>query len=216
MHRRVLAFRTTPHLIDTTMPFVARASLPTAHGLFSCAVFEFDGIEHVALSMGDLAAAEPVLVRVHSECLTGDVFGSRRCDCGEQLDRALALIAEAGRGVLVYMRGHEGRGIGLGQKIIAYSLQETGLDTVDANLAQGLPADAREYHHAATILRELGVSRARLITNNPVKCDELTSNGVQVVERIPSVTVPTPENEAYLRTKASRMGHVIDTIGSVV
>jgi len=198
------------------MPFVARASVPTAHGTFSCAVFEYDGIEQVALSMGDVADGQPVLVRVHSECLTGDVFGSRRCDCGEQLDRALGIIAAAGRGVLVYMRGHEGRGIGLGQKIVAYSLQETGLDTVDANLAQGLPADAREYHHAAAMLTELGVQRARLITNNPVKCDELAAHGIEVVERIPSITVPTPENEAYLRTKASRMGHMIGSIGSTV
>lgn len=198
------------------MPFVARASVPTAHGMFSCAVFEYDGIEHVAMSMGDLETGGPVLVRVHSECLTGDIFGSRRCDCGEQLDRALALIAAEGRGVLVYMRGHEGRGIGLGQKIIAYSLQEAGLDTVDANLAQGLPADAREYHHAAAILGELGVRRVRLVTNNPVKCDELAAHGVEVVERVPSVTSPTIENEAYLRTKASRMGHMIGTIGSAV
>lgn len=198
------------------MPFLARASVPTAHGTFTCAVFEYDGIEHVAMSMGDLATGDPVLVRVHSECLTGDIFGSRRCDCGEQLDRALALIAAEGRGVLVYMRGHEGRGIGLGQKIIAYSLQEAGLDTVDANLAQGLPADAREYHHAAAILGELGVRRVRLVTNNPVKCDELATHGVEVVERVPSVTSPTTENEAYLRTKASRMGHMIGTIGSAV
>lgn len=198
------------------MPFVARASVPTAHGTFSCAVFEYDGIEHVAMSMGDLETGGPVLVRVHSECLTGDIFGSRRCDCGEQLDRALAQIAAEGRGVLVYMRGHEGRGIGLGQKIIAYSLQEAGLDTVDANLAQGLPADAREYHHAAAILGELGVRRVRLVTNNPVKCDELAAHGVEVVERVPSVTSPTIENEAYLRTKASRMGHMIGTIGSAV
>jgi len=198
------------------MPFVARASVPTAHGTFACAVFDYDGVEHVALSMGDVADGTPVMVRVHSECLTGDVFGSRRCDCGPQLDRALGLIAAEGRGVLVYMRGHEGRGIGLGQKIIAYSLQESGLDTVDANLAQGLPADAREYHHAAAILTEMGVHRARLITNNPVKCDELATHGIEVVERIPSVTTPTPENEAYLRTKASRMGHMIGSIGSSV
>ena len=206
----------TPRLIATQMPFVARASVPTAHGTFTCTVFEYDGEEHVALSIGDLAHGGPALVRVHSECLTGDVFGSRRCDCGEQLDRALALIAEEGRGVLVYMRGHEGRGIGLGQKIIAYALQESGLDTVDANLAQGLPADARAYDHAAAILGELGVQRARLITNNPVKCDELAAHGIEVVERIPSVTAPTPENEAYLRTKASRMGHMLGTIGSTV
>lgn len=198
------------------MSFVARASVPTAHGTFACSVFEFDGIEHVAMTMGDLTTGGPVLVRVHSECLTGDVFGSRRCDCGEQLDRALALIAAEGRGALVYMRGHEGRGIGLGQKIVAYALQESGLDTVDANLAQGLPADAREYHHAAAILQELGVRSVRLVTNNPVKCDELAAHGIDVAERVPSITAPTPENEAYLRTKASRMGHVIDTIGTTV
>ncbi|HAP76412.1 MAG TPA: GTP cyclohydrolase II [Acidimicrobiaceae bacterium] len=195
---------------------IAAASVPTRHGSFTCAVFDDDGTEHLALVRGeleDLVGGEPVLVRVHSECLTGDVFGSRRCDCGEQLDRALARIAEAGRGVLVYLRGHEGRGIGIGHKIVAYRLQDDGLDTVDANLAQGLPADARTYDQAAAILRHLGVLQVRLMTNNPLKCQELAEHGIEVVERIPSVTVPTPENEAYLRTKAERMGHLIDLFG---
>lgn len=195
---------------------IAAASVPTRHGAFTCAVFDHDGIEHLALVRGDvedLIGGEPVLVRVHSECLTGDVFGSRRCDCGEQLDRALARIAETDRGVLVYLRGHEGRGIGIGHKIIAYRLQDDGLDTVDANLAQGLPADARTYDQAAAILRHLGVQQVRLMTNNPNKCIALAEHGIEVVERIPSVTEPTPENEAYLRTKAERMGHLIDLFG---
>ncbi|MEY4371323.1 MAG: cyclohydrolase / 3,4-dihydroxy-2-butanone 4-phosphate synthase, partial [Actinomycetota bacterium] len=141
-----------------------------------------------------------------------DVFGSRRCDCGAQLDQALERIADEGRGVLVYLRGHEGRGIGLGQKIVAYSLQDTGLDTVEANLAQGLPADAREYDHAAAILTDLGVASVRLITNNPEKTKQLTAHGVDVIERVPSITKPTPENEAYLRTKTERMGHLLDGV----
>jgi GTP cyclohydrolase II len=191
---------------------VARASIPTRHGQFSCAVYAAGDVEHMVLFMGDVADGAPVLVRVHSECLTGDVFGSRRCDCGAQLDQALLRIADEGRGVLVYLRGHEGRGIGLGQKIVAYSLQDTGLDTVEANLAQGLPADAREYDHAAAILTDLGVASVRLITNNPEKTKQLTAHGVDVVERVPSITKPTPENEAYLRTKTERMGHLLDGV----
>lgn len=192
---------------------IARASVPTRHGSFACEVFAGDGVEHVALVRGDVAGPEPVLVRVHSECLTGDVFGSRRCDCGAQLDAALARIAAADRGVLVYLRGHEGRGVGLGHKILAYSLQDSGLDTVDANLAQGLPADARTYDEAAEILRQLGVESVRLVTNNPAKCAGLEAHGITVVERVPSLTEPTPENEAYLRAKAQRLGHLIEHLG---
>lgn len=192
---------------------IASAAVPTRHGAFECVVFEYGGLEQVALVRGEVDQrldARPVMVRVHSECLTGDVFGSRRCDCGEQLDAALERIAREGRGVLVYLRGHEGRGIGLGHKIIAYSLQDEGLDTVDANLAQGLPADAREYDQAAEMLRHLGVSSVRLITNNPDKCVRLGALGIEVVERLAATTVPTPENESYLRTKAARMGHLIE------
>lgn len=196
----------------TMTELVARASIPTRHGQFSCAVYADGGIEHMVLFIGDVADGAPVLVRVHSECLTGDVFGSRRCDCGAQLDQALERISSEGRGVLVYLRGHEGRGIGLGQKIVAYSLQDTGLDTVEANLAQGLPADARDYRQAADILSDLGVASVRLITNNPEKTAQLTTYGIDVVERVPSLTQPTPENEAYLRTKSERMGHLIDGV----
>lgn len=200
---------TLPHAVHR----IASASVPTRHGSFSCVVFEHGGLEQVALVRGDVDQridTRPVIVRVHSECLTGDVFGSRRCDCGEQLDAALERIAHEGRGVLVYLRGHEGRGIGLGHKIIAYGLQDEGLDTVDANLAQGLPADAREYDQAAEMLRQLGVGSVRLITNNPAKCDQLAALGIDVVERLAATTVPTPENETYLRTKAERMGHLIE------
>ncbi len=191
---------------------VAQASIPTRHGEFACSVYAADGVEHLVLSMGDVTGNEPTLVRVHSECLTGDVFGSRRCDCGAQLDLALERIAREGRGVLIYLRGHEGRGIGLGQKIVAYSLQDEGLDTVEANLAQGLPADARDYGHAADVLRDMGVQRVRLITNNPAKTEQLTGYGIDVAERVPSLTPPTPENEFYLRTKTARMGHLIDEV----
>jgi 3,4-dihydroxy 2-butanone 4-phosphate synthase/GTP cyclohydrolase II len=153
---------------------------------------------------------EPVLVRVHSECLTGDVFSSRRCDCGPQLSAALTQIEKEGRGVLVYLRGHEGRGIGIGHKIRAYSLQDKGLDTVDANLELGLPVDSREYGIGAQILADLGVKNLRLMTNNPSKYGGLDGYGLAVVERVPLNTVPTPENEAYLRTKQERMGHLLD------
>lgn len=200
-------------MTPSALHHIASAAVPTRHGTFSCVVFEHDGLEQVAMVRGDVDQrldARPVMVRVHSECLTGDVFGSRRCDCGEQLDAALARIAAEERGVLVYLRGHEGRGIGLGHKIIAYGLQDQGLDTVDANLAQGLPADARDYGHAAAILHHLGVGSVRLITNNPAKCDQLAALGIEVVERVAAATVPTPENEGYLRTKAERMGHLID------
>ena len=167
-----------------------------------------DGREHVALVLGD-ARAPGVLVRVHSECLTGDVFGSRRCDCGAQLERALEMIAEEGRGAVVYLRGHEGRGIGLHNKLHAYRLQDGGLDTVDANLELGLPSDRRDYGVGMQILADLGVSPMRLLTNNPAKRAGLEGYGLAVIERVPLQTEPTPENVRYLAAKQRRMGHLL-------
>lgn len=175
-------------------------------------VFHLAGasVEHVAIVKGDLNGHERVLVRVHSECLTGDVLGSTRCDCGSQLDAAMSRIAEAGQGVVVYLRGHEGRGIGLANKIRAYQLQDQGRDTVDANLELGLPVDARDYQVAADILRYLGVRSIRLMTNNPCKVKALANHGVQVDERVPVLTTPTGHNAAYLRTKQDKLGHLLD------
>jgi 3,4-dihydroxy 2-butanone 4-phosphate synthase / GTP cyclohydrolase II len=191
---------------------VALSHLPTEFGDFEASVFEskVDGIQHLALVRGDLPGASPVLVRVHSECLSGDVFGSRRCDCGEQLQASLRMIADAKRGVVVYVRGHEGRGIGLGSKLRAYALQDQGLDTVDANVRLGLPVDAREYAAAADILRYLGVERLRLLTNNPRKCSALAAHGLDIMERVPLLTLPTVDNVRYLRTKQTRMGHLLE------
>ncbi|AIT61148.1 bifunctional 3,4-dihydroxy-2-butanone-4-phosphate synthase/GTP cyclohydrolase II [Corynebacterium doosanense] len=183
----------------------------TAHGVRGLV----DGSEHIALVCGDVTGVEDnseVLVRVHSECLTGDVFGSRRCDCGPQLEESMRLIQEAGRGVIVYLRGHEGRGIGLLAKLHAYHLQDRGLDTVDANLEQGLPADAREYSVAGQILDALGVEKARLLTNNPAKCQALTGYGPEIVGRLGVDIEPTPENITYLRTKRDRMGHDLPAV----
>ncbi len=188
---------------------VAAARLPTAHGEFEAVGYDslLDGIEHIALVRGDIGDGEDVLVRVHSECLTGDVFGSRRCDCGQQLDAALAAVAAAGRGVVLYMRGHEGRGIGLMHKLQAYQLQDRGSDTVDANLQLGLPADARDYGIGAQILVDLGVRSMRLLSNNPTKRAGLEGYGLEIVGRVPLPTMATPENLRYLRTKRDRMGH---------
>jgi 3,4-dihydroxy 2-butanone 4-phosphate synthase/GTP cyclohydrolase II len=188
---------------------VAEARLPTAHGEFRAVGYRslLDGVEHVALVRGDVDDGAAVLVRVHSECLTGDVFGSERCDCGPQLDAALALVAAEDRGVVVYVRGHEGRGIGLLHKLAAYELQDRGKDTVDANLALGLPADARDYGTSAQILTDLGVRRMRLLTNNPAKLAGLDGWGLEIVERVPLEVHPTPENLRYLTTKRDRMGH---------
>ncbi|MFR9806094.1 bifunctional 3,4-dihydroxy-2-butanone-4-phosphate synthase/GTP cyclohydrolase II [Pseudonocardia sp. RS010] len=191
----------------------AAGRVPSEHGEFTAISFRSatDGIEHVALVLGEVdqhgGQDDPVLVRVHSECLTGDVFGSRRCDCGEQLDAAMARIGEAGRGVVVYLRGHEGRGVGLSHKLRAYTLQDAGLDTVDANLAQGLPVDSREYGIGAQILRELGVHSVRLMTNNPAKYRGLAGHGVRIVDREPIVIAPNPDNLHYLATKRTRMDH---------
>ena len=186
----------------------AEAQLPTAHGPFRAVGYEStDGRQHVALVLGEIGRGEDVLVRVHSECLTGDVLGSLRCDCGTQLDLALARIAQEGRGAVIYMRGHEGRGIGLIQKLRAYALQEEGFDTFQANLELGLPADARDYGIGAQILADLGVQSMRLLSNNPAKRAGLEGYGLRVTERLPLNTKPTPENVAYLKTKVERFGH---------
>jgi 3,4-dihydroxy 2-butanone 4-phosphate synthase/GTP cyclohydrolase II len=169
------------------------------------------GVEHVALVKGTIGDGDDVLVRVHSECLTGDTFGSLRCDCGPQLQAALALVEAEGRGVVLYMRGHEGRGIGLVHKLRAYQLQDAGADTVEANLALGLPADARDYGTGAQILAELGVRTMRLITNNPAKRAGLEGYGLSIVARVPLPATPTADNLRYLRTKRDRMGH--DLVG---
>ena len=188
---------------------IAEATIPTARGPFRAVGYRstFDEHEHIALVLGDVADGQPVLVRVHSECLTGDVFGSRRCDCGPQLDAALATVQAEGRGVVLYMRGHEGRGIGLMHKLQAYQLQDQGRDTVDANTDLGLPADARDYGTGAQILVELGVRQMRLLTNNPTKRAGLEGYGLSIVERVRLPVHHTPENLAYLRTKRDRMGH---------
>ena len=189
---------------------IADAQLPTAHGTFRALgyVDSTHGSEQMALVAGDVTG-EDVLVRVHSECLTGDAFGSRRCDCGPQLATSLDLVAAQGRGVVVYLRGHEGRGIGLVQKLRAYEQQDAGSDTVDANLALGLPSDARDYALAAHVLRDLGVRSARLLTNNPAKVAALEAYGVRVAARLPLPPSPTPENLRYLQTKRDRMGHAL-------
>jgi 3,4-dihydroxy 2-butanone 4-phosphate synthase / GTP cyclohydrolase II len=191
---------------------IAEARIPTQWGDFTCYAYEslLDGEQHVAMVRGAVQGEENVLVRVHSECLTGDVFGSMRCDCGIQLDAALARIADEGLGALVYLRGHEGRGIGIGHKIRAYSLQEEGRDTVDANLDLGLPIDNREYGIGSQILVDLGITTMKLMTNNPAKYGGLEGFGLEVVERVALETVPNPENIEYLRTKRERLGHLIE------
>ena len=186
------------------------ASLPTRHGDLRIHVFRLgDEAEVIALVHGEVAGDEPVLVRLHSECLTGEALGSLRCDCGEQLEAGLDQVGRADRGVLLYLR-HEGRGIGLFDKIRAYALQDGGLDTVDANVALGLPIDGRDYTAAAAVLRKLGVRRARVMTNNPAKLQALAENGIEIAERVPIEALPNPVNLTYLRTKASRMGHMLD------
>ncbi len=191
---------------------VAEARIPTHHGTFRAVGYRstFDDREHVALVYGDLDPGEDLLVRVHSECLTGDVFGSLRCDCGPQLDAAMAAVAAEGRGVVLYIRGHEGRGIGLLHKLQAYQLQDNGRDTVDANLDLGLPADSRDYGTGAQILADLGVRTMRLLTNNPAKRAGLEGYGLTVLGRVALPVRATVENLAYLRTKRDRMGHLLD------
>lgn len=191
---------------------VAEARIPTQFGDFTAHVFEslLDGTEHVALVRGEVSGKDDVLVRVHSECLTGDVFGSMRCDCGDQLDTALERVAQEGCGVVVYLRGHEGRGIGLGHKLRAYALQEQGRDTVEANLELGFPADSREYGIGAQILVDLGVTTMRLMTNNPSKYGGIEGYGLEIVDRVPLATEPNHENIAYLRAKQRKLGHLLD------
>ena len=191
---------------------IGQAQVPTDWGVFTCTAFrsDLDDTEHLAFTIGDIDDGQPVLVRVHSECLTGDVFSSRRCDCGPQLHSAMSLIAAEGRGVVVYLRGHEGRGIGIGHKIRAYSLQDGGMDTVDANTKLGLPVDSREYGIGAQILADLGARKLRLITNNPAKYGGIEGYGLEVVERVSSHVAPTEENLRYLQTKRDRMGHLLD------
>ncbi|MCV7193641.1 bifunctional 3,4-dihydroxy-2-butanone-4-phosphate synthase/GTP cyclohydrolase II [Mycolicibacterium brumae] len=188
---------------------IAEARIPTRHGEFRAVGYtsEYEDVEHVALVRGDIGDGEDVLVRVHSECLTGDVFGSQRCDCGPQLDAAIEMVAGEGRGVVLYMRGHEGRGIGLMHKLQAYQLQDAGSDTVDANLELGLPADARDYGTGAQILVDLGVRSMRLLTNNPAKRVGLDGYGLHITERVPLPVRANAENIRYLRTKRDRMGH---------
>ncbi|PSR21305.1 MAG: bifunctional 3,4-dihydroxy-2-butanone-4-phosphate synthase/GTP cyclohydrolase II [Sulfobacillus acidophilus] len=188
----------------------SEASLPTRYGTFRAIAYteKINDATHLALVMGDVADGNPVLVRVHSECLTGDVFGSFRCDCGEQLDQALRQIADEGRGCLLYMR-QEGRGIGLANKIKAYALQERGMDTVAANLALGFPPDMRDYGVGAQILRDLGIRSIRLLTNNPDKYYALKGYGLTIVDRVPIRIKSRPENDAYLTVKRQKMGHWI-------
>jgi len=191
------------------------AKLPTSYGAFRIHAYEslIDGEHHVALTLGEIDPEQPILVRVHSQCLTGDIFGSSRCDCGEQLHTALELIGREGRGVLLYLR-QEGRGIGLLHKIMAYKLQDDeNKDTVEANEALGFKADQRDYGIGAQILHELGVHKMRLLTNNPDKRAGLEGYGLSIAERVPLQTTPTEQNASYLRTKAEKMGHLLDVPG---
>lgn len=196
---------------EVSVTQLVSARIPTRYGEFQMVLYDNtrDAKEHLALVMGNVRGTAPVLVRVHSECLTGDVFGSRRCDCGEQLDRAMAVIAEAGAGVIVYLR-QEGRGIGLLDKLRAYNLQDDGYDTVEANLLLGHAPDERDYGIAAAILRDLGVCNVRLLTNNPAKLSALDDAGIHVVEPVALVTNVYVDNLSYLKTKAERMAHLID------
>lgn len=196
------------------MPTTPEVRLPTIFGDFVVtAHLDEEGREHVALRMGDLTTVDAPLVRVHSECLTGDVFGSVRCDCRDQLLGALRKIADEGTGLLIYLR-QEGRGIGLVNKLRAYSLQDAGMDTVDANLHLGFPADSRSFSIAADILRKFAVDRVRLMTNNPQKISDLEAEGIIVAERVGMEISPNPENERYLQTKAERLGHLLQEVAN--
>ena len=201
---------------ETQVERVAAVPLPTEFGTFTAHGYRstIDGSEHVALVVGDIGDGQDVLVRVHSECLTGDVFSSLRCDCGPQLHAAMRQVAEAGRGVVLYVKGHEGRGIGLLDKLRAYALQDTGRDTVDANLDLGLPADARDYGTGAQILADLGVRSMRLLTNNPAKRAGLEGYGLTISERVPLVIDSNDHNRDYLQTKVERMGHDLGSSGA--
>jgi GTP cyclohydrolase II len=192
----------------------ATCLLPTKFGDFAAHIYRenTNQTEHVALVMGDITEQNDVLTRLHSECLTGDVFGSQRCDCGEQLALAQQRISEAGRGLILYLRNHEGRGIGLTNKILAYSMQETGLDTVDANIALGLPVDQRSYYIAAEIIKDLQVSSVTLMSNNPKKHQDLLLHGIDVVNTHPLTIKPNLHNLGYLTTKQNRMGHLFSPV----
>ncbi len=193
----------------TDLKFIASCRLPTEWGVFSLHGFEeASGQEHVALVMGDIADGEPVLARIHSECLTGDALFSQKCDCGPQLQAAMQAVNQAERGMILYLR-QEGRGIGLINKIRAYQLQDQGLDTVEANLALGLPVDARDFTLAQAMLQHFGVKQVRLLTNNPEKVETLRLNGIDVVERVPLQVGENIENEHYLQTKANKLGHFL-------
>jgi len=202
--------RRREHLVTRT----AEAQIPTEHGEFTAYTYEslVDGMVHVALVLGEVGDGERILVRVHSECLTGDVFGSMRCDCGDQLQSAVAQVGKEGRGVILYIRGHEGRAIGLTHKLRAYHLQEQGRDTVEANVELGFAADPREYGIGAQILVDLGVRSMRLLTNNPAKRAGLEGYGLSIVDRVPLETRPTAENIGYLRTKREKMGHLLENL----
>jgi 3,4-dihydroxy 2-butanone 4-phosphate synthase/GTP cyclohydrolase II len=197
---------------------ITEARVPTEWGEFTCYAYRstLDSTEHLAFVKGAIQGEDDVLVRVHSECLTGDVFGSMRCDCGPQLAESMQRIGEEGLGAVVYLRGHEGRGIGIGHKLRAYQLQDDGHDTVDANLALGLPVDSREYGIGAQILVDLGVTTMRLMTNNPSKYGGLQGFGLEITGRVPLLTQPNPENIAYLRTKRERMGHLLEGLDDVL
>ncbi|MGH9157448.1 MAG: bifunctional 3,4-dihydroxy-2-butanone-4-phosphate synthase/GTP cyclohydrolase II [Acidimicrobiales bacterium] len=197
---------------DKLVKRVSEARIPTQYGEFTCYAYEsvLNGDQHLAFVKGAVQGEADVLVRMHSECLTGDVFGSRRCDCGPQLDAAVRRVAEEGLGAVVYLRGHEGRGIGLAHKLRAYTLQEQGRDTVDANLELGLPVDSREYGIGAQILVDLGITTMRLMTNNPAKYSGLAGFGLEMVERVPLQPAHTRENHDYLRAKRERMGHLLE------
>jgi 3,4-dihydroxy 2-butanone 4-phosphate synthase/GTP cyclohydrolase II len=194
---------------------VARASIPTLYGTFQARAYEslVDGRTHVAMVLGQIGEGERIMVRVHSECLTGDVFHSLRCDCGTQLDDALGKIGTEGRGVVLYIRGHEGRAIGLTHKLRAYQLQEEGRDTVEANVELGFKPDPRDYGIGAQILYDLGVRSMRLLTNNPAKRAGLEGYGLSISERVPLETKPTTENLAYLKAKREKLGHLLDNLG---
>jgi len=206
--------RINPEFTDRENHAAVTARIPTRFGEFTAQVFvdKSRNREHLACVLGDLSGEEPVLARVHSECITGDVLGSQRCDCGKQLEMAMEIIGTAGRGVLLYLRDHEGRGIGLRHKLLAYELQDAGHDTVEANLHQGVPIDARDYNIAAEMLSQLGVSTIRLLTNNPAKIEQLANLGIMVSERVPLETVPSQENIRYLQTKRDKLGHILSRL----